>query len=202
MLPILILLLLANLALGLVCYRLWRGRRLAEPRLSSAFRDAAGRLWTLRVDVECLRRVRAMTGVDLLELVGAGTQAQKSIGSAIAALVDDPVLLVDVLYVVCKPEADARGVSDEDFGRAMAGDAIGQAVEALLAGVIDFFPSAAQRARLRRMAATMLRMMSRADQGIEQMMTPEATEQILRRALGPSTSATSSPESAASTPED
>ena len=60
-------------------------------------------------------------------------------------LASDPVLLVDVLYAVCKPEADAQNVSDEDFGRAMAGDAIEHATTALLDEVIDFFPQAKRK---------------------------------------------------------
>ena len=45
-----------------------------------------------------------------------------------------------MLYVLCKPEADERNVSDEDFGRAMAGDAIEQATTTLLEELVDFFP--------------------------------------------------------------
>ena len=30
-----------------------------------------------------------------------------------------PFFLVDVLFAVCKPEADAKGITDEEFGRAM-----------------------------------------------------------------------------------
>ena len=50
------------------------------------------------------------------------------------------MLLVDVLYAAVKPEADAKGVTDEEFGRAMSGDAIEMATTALLDEVIDFFP--------------------------------------------------------------
>ncbi|MCS7168066.1 MAG: hypothetical protein RMI91_11980 [Gemmatales bacterium] len=56
-------------------------------------------------------------------------------------LLGDPVKLVDVLYVLCQDEANARQVSDEDFGRAMFGDAAHRATEAFLQQLIDFFPS-------------------------------------------------------------
>ena len=52
------------------------------------------------------------------------------------------MLLVDVLYAVCKPECDQKNITDEDFGSAMAGDAISQATAALLDEIIDFFPEA------------------------------------------------------------
>ena len=55
-----------------------------------------------------------------------------------------------MLYVVCKTEADANGVTDEQFGEAMAGDAIDQATKALLEEIVDFSPSPRDRARARR----------------------------------------------------
>ena len=79
------------------------------------FRDNAGRTWTVAIDVAAIKRVRSLIGYDLLAVLdGTGTQA----------LVSDPVLLVDVLYALCRPEADRLAVTDEDFGRSMAGDAI------------------------------------------------------------------------------
>ena len=53
---------------------------------------------------------------------------------------------MDVLYVACKDQADAAGVTDEQFGRAMGGDAIEAATAALLDDLVDFFPS--QRRKL------------------------------------------------------
>ncbi|MDW8265237.1 MAG: hypothetical protein RMJ52_07880, partial [Gemmataceae bacterium] len=55
-------------------------------------------------------------------------------------LLGDPVKLVDVLYVLCQDEAHARQVSDEDFGRAMFGDAIHRATEAFIEELIGFLP--------------------------------------------------------------
>jgi hypothetical protein len=50
------------------------------------------------------------------------------------------VLLCDVLFALCKPQADAQGVTDEDFGRAMAGDVIDAATSAFLEELCGFFP--------------------------------------------------------------
>ncbi len=71
---------------------------------------------------------------------------------ALGKLVSDPVRLADVLYCLVKDEADARQVSDEDFGRALAGDAITAAAEAFVEELIDFFPDARVRAGLRQVA--------------------------------------------------
>ena len=95
------------------------------------FKDNADRQWTLAINVDTIRRVRAMLAVDLLEAVE---------GKLIERLVGDPILLCDVIYVICKPEADQKNISDEDFGRAMAGDAIDLATSSLLEELVDFFP--------------------------------------------------------------
>lgn len=96
------------------------------------FNDNAGRTWTVAIHVECIKRVKTLLDINLLEAVE---------GKLLERLVSDPILLCDTLYAICKPEADARQVSDEDFGRAMAGDAIDHATTALLEELVDFFPS-------------------------------------------------------------
>ena len=105
-----------------------------------AFTDNLGRTWTLVVNVATVKRVRALCGVDL----NASVEVEDGKPSAhlLERLSTDPVLLVDVLYAVCKPECDQRGVTDEDFGAAMGGDAVESATGALLEETVDFFPEA------------------------------------------------------------
>lgn len=79
------------------------------------FTDNAGRDWIVEINVSALKRIKGLTGTDLLEAID---------GPLVERLIRDPVLLCDVVYAACKPQADERQVSDEDFGRAMAGDAI------------------------------------------------------------------------------
>jgi len=95
------------------------------------FKDNAGRTWSIQVNVDALKRVRSLLAVDLLEVLE---------GKLIDRLSGDPVFLCDVLYAVVKPEADAQKVSDEDFGRAMGGDALDGAIAALSGELVDFFP--------------------------------------------------------------
>jgi hypothetical protein len=97
------------------------------------FNDNAGRTWTVAINVDAIKRVKSLLSVNLLEAVE---------GKLIEQLVSDPVMLCDVLYVLCKPEADAKQVTDEDFGRAMAGDAIDLGTTCLLEELVDFFPLA------------------------------------------------------------
>lgn len=95
------------------------------------FNDNANRTWTVAVNIEGIKRVRSLLGVDLMEAVE---------GKLIERLIGDPVLLCDVIYCLCRDAAEARGITDVDFGRAMAGDAIELATAALLEELVDFFP--------------------------------------------------------------
>lgn len=102
------------------------------------FQDTAGREWTVEITVQDVKRVRALAGVDLLGVA-------EEDGRLLASLATDPVALCDVLYALVKPEADRLGVSDEDFGRGLAGDAIEHATGALMEALIGFFPNPRDR---------------------------------------------------------
>jgi len=52
----------------------------------------------------------------------------------------DPLLLVDVLWLICETQATERGVTSEVFGESL-GDRIDEAVVALEAAVVNFFPA-------------------------------------------------------------
>jgi hypothetical protein len=97
-----------------------------------AFKDNAGRTWEIVINVAQVKRVRGLLGLDLLGLVDDGF-------AGLGKLLGNPVDLVDCIYVLCKADADAAGVTDEDFGRAMAGDAIGAAADAFYEEFRDFF---------------------------------------------------------------
>ena len=154
------------------------------------FKDNTGRTWNVAINVDTIKRVRAMTDVNLLEILG---------GSVIERLVLDPILLCDVAYAVCKPEAEQRGVSDEDFGRAMAGDAIDEASRALLEDLVDFFPSPRDRANLRKVLEANQRAMDKARDLIEARLESGAldkeVDQMLKKAGASSGTAPASSES-------
>ena len=62
----------------------------------------------------------------------------------------DPVMLADIIYAICKPQADEKNITDEQFGGLLNGNAIAEATEAFIEELIDFFPPAKQGA-LRKM---------------------------------------------------
>jgi hypothetical protein len=95
-----------------------------------SFTDNAGRTWQISVTVATIKRVRGMTGVDLMGVVNPE--------SGLFDKLADPVTLVDLLWAVVQPAPE--GVTDEDFGNAMGGDALESATKALLDEMVDFFP--------------------------------------------------------------
>jgi hypothetical protein len=110
-----------------------------------SFKDNKNHTWTINITVAAIKRVRALCDIDLYSLVEIGEDG-KSNTALLEHLSRDPVLLIDAIYAVCKPEADALGISDEEFGEAMAGDAIDEAAAAFLDELVDFFPGMKRRA--------------------------------------------------------
>jgi len=108
-----------------------------------SFVDNSRRTWEVAINVAAVKRIRGLLGIDLYALVDDGFKS-------LSKLVSDPVSLADVLYCLCKDQADKQTISDEDFGRALAGDAITQAADAFVEELIDFFPDARARASLRK----------------------------------------------------
>ena len=157
------------------------------------FTDNAGRTWTVAINVDAIKRVRDLLKVDLLEILE---------GKLIEKLYRDPVLLCDVVYAACKPEADARNVTDEDFGRAMAGDAIEHATKALLEELVGFSPSPRDRANLQRVLETTWSVMDKARDVVEAHLATVNADEIVAQALATSgASSGSAPEPPASSPD-
>ena len=156
------------------------------------FKDNAGRTWTVDINVATLKRVRGLTGVDLMQVIE---------GTLIEKLIRDPVLLCDVVYAICKPEADAAKVSDEEFGKAMAGDAIEAATTTALEELVGFCPSPRDRANLGRVLQATKKVMERARDLVEKKLDSGELDRLADRLLETAgASSGSAPESSASTP--
>jgi len=164
------------------------------------FKDNSQREWTVEINVAALKRVKSLVGVDLLGVLD---------GTLVERLIGDPVLLCDVVYAVCKPQADEREVSDEDFGRAMAGDAIEHATGALLEELVSFCPSPRDRANLGRVLKATRDVMDKARDIVEARLESGELEKVAEKALaqaqmgtrgGSGSSSGSAPESPDSIP--
>ena len=144
------------------------------------FTDNAGREWVIESNVTAFKRVKSLAGVDLCDAVG---------GDILQRLASETILLCDVLFAICKPQADERHVTDEDFGRALGGDSLASASSALIEAVVDFSPRHQSREALRLVlaksgaAAEILetRMMAKAT-----ALTPEQIADSALASAGPS----------------
>ena len=138
------------------------------------FTDNKGHAWTIAITVATLKRVKVLLDVDLYEVVE---------GTLIEQLMRDPVFLCDVVYAVCKPEADQLGIDDEAFGAAMSGDAIDGATKALLESLVDFSPSPKIRANLKRVFAMMSDASDRVNDLIAAKLSGDELEQAIDKLL-------------------
>jgi hypothetical protein len=167
-----------------------------------AFKDENGREWLVRFDGPKIRDIRTELGVDF----------GKQNSTAFADVADDFVKLVDVLWVLCRGQAS--GLTAQQFGEALVGDAIERAVEALREAYLDFCP-ARQRSLLRCLAEKQAAMV---EAGENLLKTKLVDEKLMKDYLAAvenqmditlsnlikvgKLSATSKPDSSASAPTD
>jgi hypothetical protein len=105
----------------------------------ATFKDNVGREWAVDVNSHTIETVHDAIGVDLWTW------------DVFARFGADVRLMVDVIYILCRDQADAAGVSDVDFGRSLWGVIDGAAV-ALLEAAAEYHPSG-RRKLFREMAA-------------------------------------------------
>lgn len=174
---------------------------MATKFVSEKHAEVDGREYIVEVNVTQLRRVKKELGVDLLELLK---------GDLLARIWDDPLLLCDVLYVICREQAEKAGINDEQFGCSMKGDAIDRGRSALLDELISFCPSPAQRENLRRAIKAIETTLGKVQTRVKAQLEDGSLERALDRAMESSLRQISSPlsgepsgaapESSASTP--
>ncbi|HSV28699.1 MAG TPA: hypothetical protein VLL76_04045 [Candidatus Omnitrophota bacterium] len=99
-----------------------------------SFTDNAGRTWKVHLTIDAIRRVKAELAVDLLAIDQGDPPLLTRLGTDVA-------LVVDVVFAIVRPQADEAGITDEQFGRSLGGEAIIAAHDALLEELVDFFRS-------------------------------------------------------------
>ena len=159
------------------------------------FKDMNGRTWEVSMNVAALKRVRDLLDIDLMQLPIVDENDPEA--SLLHRLGTDPVVLVDVLFVMVKPQADATGVTDDQFAEALGGDALADGSEALIAECISFYRPAVRETLMKLREKTQA-MDAALIQQLKTAMEDPALDEAIREAAGlPSGDA---PESSASTP--
>jgi hypothetical protein len=154
------------------------------------FTDSAGRTWTLALTIDAVKRVKSLLDVNLLELEAGDPPLLTRLGT-------DVILLCDVIFALVKPQADAAGVSDQEFAAALGGDVVLAAQTAFYEELVDFFRKLG-RGDLAKAVDAQRRMIDLAVARIETRIDRLDLEAAVESTLGePSTS---SPQSSESTP--
>lgn len=157
------------------------------------FKDNQNRNWTIVVNVATVKRVRSLLDINLLDVVKLDSNNKPNV-DLLEQLASDPVLLCDVIYCICKLEADAQNISDEDFGAAMGGDAIEYGTTALLEELVDFFPEA-KRLVLRKLMNAGEKVKIQMEKALKlELDNPELDRKLEKQVKEYITSSTSSPE--------
>jgi hypothetical protein len=158
-----------------------------------SFKDAKSTAWDVSVNVSIVRAVRARCNIDLATAFEDGHDGKKPAMQILA----DPVLLVDILSVVCERQIIERGMTPEDFGRLFDnGDIVNASAEALLYEMVDFCPSQKVREALRVLLAKSRQLVDMAGDRAMAMAEGIEPKKELEKLIA---SSTASPGSSAST---
>jgi hypothetical protein len=155
------------------------------------FTDNKGRDWLIEINITAVKHVRAALQINLLEAQTGQLQAK---------IAQDIVLLVDILYVLCKAQADERKISDEEFGRAMYGDVFGPAKDAFEEELAAFFQSGQRQLILTALAKTRKLEQIVLERGLARLQSDDLEKKVLAELEKLNDSSGSSPASPASTP--
>jgi hypothetical protein len=159
------------------------------------FTDTKGRAWELDLNVRQMKRVRDILGIDLVNIISTGKDGAVATDT-LDRVANDPILLVDILWVLCEGQAKSAGVTDEDFGSSLAGESIAEATRAFLDELVDFFPGA-RRLFLRKAVDLARRFETENLYVLEKALSSPEFEERLKTSLRPQPG---SRESAESTP--
>jgi len=155
------------------------------------FKDNEGREWMVDINVSVLKNIRDVLNIDLMEAVD---------GQLVTKIADDPALLCDILFLIVAEQTEKRAVTDEAFGRSLAGDAIDHATTAFLEELVDFFPKLR-----RRPLKTVMEKVKKHESAVMDYMETTVSEinvdEAIQKALKSGPSFMNSPDKSALTPD-
>ena len=158
------------------------------------FKDRDGREWQVVLNVFQMKRIRAALGVDLINVIELDKDGQVRV-DMIDKIANDPCLLVDILWVLVQDQARTLNVTDEQFGTALAGDAIENATKAFLDELVDFFPGA-KRLFLQKAVGLARKFGGEWNETLKKALEDPELEKRVRESMNSSTSSQGSSEEA------
>jgi len=97
----------------------------------ATFKLRDGSAFVIEISMATVKRVRQLLGVNVLDILGTGEE--------LGGYITDDVKTVDVLCAICRPQLEAKHMSDEDFGRGFDQEALVNATNTLMDEVANFF---------------------------------------------------------------
>lgn len=101
--------------------------------MATTVKDSEGHEWLFDVTGGTIRRHQKLLGINWSECDMTDPD------SPIMRIFSDVVLLVNVLYVTVKPQADDLKITDEKFGELLGGDVFQKMAEAFQTELASFF---------------------------------------------------------------
>lgn len=98
----------------------------------ATFKTGDNRDWVVRLDAMKIRDVREAYDIDL------GSLDFSKVAERLGA---DPVLLAEVIWGLCREQAEKSDITQRQFFEGLVGDAIDDAARALLQARADFSPA-------------------------------------------------------------
>lgn len=98
----------------------------------SVFHDRHGVEWLVEINVAQVKRVRQELEFDLGKLIEDDARPLRD-------LLDDTVRLVDTVYILCRAQAEKRGLDDQQFGESISGESLEGLGSAFIDALVDFF---------------------------------------------------------------
>lgn len=108
----------------------------APTQFPTSYRDRLGRTWRVKITAGLLGRLRREADVDL----GRLTRSDKNLARGLARLFGSQDQLGRFLWVLVADQAEARGVSPEDFVEGFDGPTLERCTSAVLCALAEFAP--------------------------------------------------------------
>jgi len=96
----------------------------------ASYKDESGNEWRVRLDAISLDEIKADHGIDLVDLEH----------DPLRRVINDGRILAAILLVICRDDREAKGITREQFVKAIP-QPPDAAIEALREALISFFPS-------------------------------------------------------------
>lgn len=153
-------------------------------------KDTQGREWLFRFTARTVRELAAETHLDTKALEGENSLLQR--------VAKDESVLYTVMWITIRPQAQERGVTEDQWFDSLDNDALQAAAKEWVSAYINFSHPARQKVLSRTMTAALTKM-ERAEQLVEAAIASGEIDRVVEMAVnGPSPVSPSSTTTAAS----